>query len=188
MNPHASSNPGAPQRPPLGAFAVAGEGAVSALQFREAMSNLATAVSVITTAGPAGVAGVTCSAVCAVSDAPPLVLACLHAKSAVNGVIKANGVLCVNSLGAAQAELSQMFAGVGGVPMAERFTVGVWDALATGAPRCREALVSLDCAVVEAREVGTHSVFVARVLAAVEGAAADPLIYHRRNYATKRPI
>ncbi len=192
MTPQPSDRHDAPAPPPGGVFALAGDGGtpgdVSALQFREAMSSLATAVSVVSTAGPGGVAGVTCSAVCAVSDAPPLLLVCLHAQGAANAVIKANRVLCVNCLHAGQTALSQLFAGAGRVPMAERFAAGGWDTLLTGSPYCREALVAFDCAVLEAREVGTHSMFVGKVLATAQGAAADPLIYHRRNYATRTPL
>jgi len=51
---------------------------VPAIEFRNALSRLATAVSVVTTDGPAGTAGVTCSAVCALSDEPAMVLVCVH--------------------------------------------------------------------------------------------------------------
>ena len=82
---------------------------VPAAEFRSALSRLATTVSVITTDGPAGVAGVTCSAVCALSDEPAMVLVCIHGKSATNAAIKANRVFCVNSL---QAEQRESVAGV----------------------------------------------------------------------------
>ena len=90
---------------------------VPATEFRGALSRLATTVSVITTDGPAGIAGVTCSAVCALSDDPAMVLVCIHGKSATNAAIKANQVFCVNSLQAEQSELSQAFAGIGSIPM-----------------------------------------------------------------------
>jgi flavin reductase (DIM6/NTAB) family NADH-FMN oxidoreductase RutF len=156
---------------------------VPAAEFRNALSRLATSVSVITTDGPAGIAGVTCSAVCALSDEPAMVLVCIHGKSATNAAIKANGVLCVNSLQAEQRELSQAFAGVGSIPMKERFTLTDWDALVTGAPRCKRALVSLDCEVADVHDVGTHSIFTARVLATTES-EGNPLLYQRRAYAT----
>jgi flavin reductase (NADH)/flavin reductase/chlorophenol-4-monooxygenase component 1 len=159
---------------------------VPAAEFRNALSRLATTVSVITTDGPAGAAGVTCSAVCALSDEPPMVLVCIHGKSATNAAIKANRVFCVNSLQADQRNLSQAFAGIGSIPMKERFMLTDWDALVTGAPRCKHALVTLDCEVAEVRDVGTHSVFTARVLATKESEAGEPLLYQRRAYATTR--
>jgi flavin reductase (DIM6/NTAB) family NADH-FMN oxidoreductase RutF len=40
----------------------------------------------------------------------------------------------------------------------------------------------------EAREVGIHSVLIARVLATAQGASAEPLIHHRQQYATTRAL
>ncbi len=161
---------------------------VSSPEFREALSKVTAAVTIVTTDGPAGRAGVTCSAVCSVSDAPPTIVACVHRESAANRIIKANGVLCVNCLHADQQPLSQIFAGAGCVPMAERFADGRWAALTTGAPCCTDAMVALDCEVLEIREIGTHSLFVAKVLLTAHAGPAEPLIYHRRAYATTRSL
>jgi len=158
----------------------------SANEFREAMSRVASSVSIICTDGPHGIAGFTCSAVCSVTDEPPTVMVCVNRKSAANAVIKANGVLCVSSLGADQVELSQIFAGVGRVPMNERFAGPNWAVLATGSPYCKTSRVALDCRVVEIREIGTHSVIFAEVLATAHAGGDEPLIYHSRNYATLR--
>jgi flavin reductase (NADH)/flavin reductase/chlorophenol-4-monooxygenase component 1 len=162
--------------------------AVTAQQFRDAMSQITTPVSVITTDGPAGRSGMTCSAVCAASDTPPMIIACVHGASAANRIFKANGVLCVNSLSAAQSDLSQLFASSRGVPMEERFASGDWGTLATGSPCHRNALTALDCEVLDIREAGTHSVFFAKVLATGIVQPLEPLVYHRRAYATTRQI
>jgi len=161
---------------------------VSASTFRGAMAQFTTAVSVIATDGPAGIAGLTCSAVCAISDTPATLAVCVHGKSAANGVIKANGVLSVNCLHADQMHLSQAFAGVGKMPMAERFAMSDWGVLVTGAPCCKDALVSLDCRIVEVRDVATHSIFVVSVLATAESRNRQPLIYQQRTYATTRSL
>jgi flavin reductase (NADH)/flavin reductase/chlorophenol-4-monooxygenase component 1 len=161
---------------------------VSQLQFRGAMANFATAVSVIATDGFAGMAGLTCSAVCSVSDTPATLAVCVHGKSAANAIIKANGVLSVNCLHADQRDLSQAFAGVGKVPMADRFAMASWTVLTTGAPCCRDALVVLDCEIDEVRDIGTHSVFIVRVVATAEASNLQPLIYQQRDYATTRAL
>jgi len=70
--------------------------------------------------------------------------------------------------------------------MKERFILTDWDALVTGAPRCKHALVALDCEIADVRDVGTHSVFTARVLATKESEGGEPLLYQRRAYATAR--
>jgi flavin reductase (DIM6/NTAB) family NADH-FMN oxidoreductase RutF len=155
-------------------------------EFREAMSRVASSVSIVCTDGPHGIAGFTCSAVCSVTDDPPTIMVCVNRKSAANAIIKANGVLCVSSLGADQVELSQMFAGVGQVPMIERFAGPNWGVLATGSPYCKSSRVALDCRVADTREVGTHSVIFAEVLSTAHAGGNEPLIYHSRNYATLR--
>jgi flavin reductase (NADH)/flavin reductase/chlorophenol-4-monooxygenase component 1 len=161
---------------------------ISAQQFREALSRVASSVSVVATGGAHGIAGFTCSAVCSVTDDPPTIMVCVHHKSAANAIIKANGVLCVSSLAAEQVELSQMFAGVGRVPMSERFSGPHWGVLATGSPYCTQARLALDCRVADIREVGTHSVIFAEVISAVHASDGEPLIYHSRNYATLRHV
>jgi chlorophenol-4-monooxygenase component 1 len=161
---------------------------VSADEFREALSRVAASVSIVTTDGAHGIAGFTCSAVCAVTDEPPTILVCVNRKSAANAIIKANGVLCVSSLGADQVALSQMFAGVGKVPMDERFGGSQWSLLSTGSPYCKTSRVALDCRIAEVREVGTHSIFFAEVLSTAHATGDEPLIYHSRNYATIRNV
>lgn len=161
---------------------------VSAEMFRAAVGNLATAVSIVATDGPAGRAGMTCSAVCAVSAVPPTILACVHNQSAAHAVIKANGVFAVSILSAEQGSLSQVFAGIGNVPMFDRFASGTWEVLATGAPYRADALCALDAVLLAAHEIGTHSIFVGRVVAVSDGAMMEPLIHHRRAYATTRPL
>jgi flavin reductase len=66
--------------------------------FREAMSRLGAAVHIITTAGGAGKAGATATAVCSVTDSPPTLLVCLNRRSQTNPVVLENGVFCVNTL------------------------------------------------------------------------------------------
>lgn len=161
---------------------------VGADAFRAALGNLATAVSVVATDGPAGRAGLTCSAVCAVSATPPTILACIHQRSAAHAAIKANGVLAVSILGAKQGALSQLFAGVGCVPMAERFAPDAWRVLATGAPCHRDAMSALDAVLIAAHEVGTHTVFIARVIVVADSMVSEPLIHYRRAYATTHPV
>jgi flavin reductase (DIM6/NTAB) family NADH-FMN oxidoreductase RutF len=157
-------------------------------EFREAMSRVVSSVSIVSTDGPHGIAGFTCSAVCSVTDEPPTIMVCVNRKSAANAVIKANAVLCVSSLCADQIELSRMFAGVGRVPMQERFAGADWGVLATGSPYCKTSRVALDCRVADSREIGTHSVLFAEVLSALHTNDGDPLIYYSRNYATIRQI
>ena len=51
---------------------------IEATDFRNAMSLLTTAVNVITTSGETGMHGFTASAVCSVTDTPPMLLVCFQ--------------------------------------------------------------------------------------------------------------
>lgn len=151
--------------------------------FREAMARLGAAVSLVTTTGPAGRGGCTASAVCSVTDDPPTLLVCLNRGGEMHRLVKGNGVLCVNTLAAAQEALSPLFAGATGQRVDERFVDGDWRVLETGAPVLEGAVVSFDCVVSQVTEVGTHGVFFCAVAAIALGSPHDEaLIYFRRRY------
>jgi flavin reductase len=123
-----------------------------------------------------------------VSDSPPTILVCISRKSVANEFLKANRVLCVNALCETQIELSNLFSGVGQVPMAERFADESWRRLQTSSPHSRNAVAAFDCVISDVREIGTHSIFLAEVLAAACSADRTPLVYRSREYATTRTI
>ncbi len=102
--------------------------------FRDAMARLGAAVSVVTTDGPGGLAGMTASAVCSVTDTPPTLLVCINRASPSCDVFASNGVLCVNALASGQRAISDRFAGRTGLASANRFDDTEWGRLVTGAP------------------------------------------------------
>jgi len=157
-------------------------GLVDRQEYRNAMARLGAAVSIITTTGVDGDAGFTASAVCSVTDDPPTLLVCMNRGGSLHDAIKANGVLCVNTLAAAQEHLSPLFAGFVDVPMAEWFDAAAWTTLVTGSPVLADAVVSFDCRIAQVTEVGTHSVLFCEVLAIQAGPAHEGLIYFGRSY------
>lgn len=150
--------------------------------YRNAMARLGAAVNVITTVGPDGRRGLTASAVCSVTDDPPILLLCINRTSDNHEPLKTNGVLCVNTLSASQEDLSPLFAGMTGVPQEDRFQTGTWTTLATGAPVLQGAVVSFDCTIAEMHDVGTHTVFFCAVQAIQLGDNPEGLIYFERAY------
>src|SRR3954463_3425403 len=134
--------------------------------FRDAMSQFGSAVSVITTDGPGGRHGFTCTAVCSVTDEPATVLVCVHRNSRSNPALKANLVLCVNLLNADQEDVSALFAGQTGEDVEARFGKVSWSTRKTGAPVFDQAVAILDCSIAEIKEFGTHTIMFARVYAA----------------------
>ncbi len=155
---------------------------VSRDDYREAMARLGAAVNVITTAGPGGRAGFTASAVCSVTDTPPTLLICANRSNDSYAALKANGVVCVNTLTGGQEDMSPVFAGLTSHSMDARFDSGYWYTLATGAPVLQDAAVAFDCRIDKAVEVGTHDVFFCIVEAVQLGSVHEGLIYYARGY------
>ena len=155
---------------------------VEPMAFREAMCRLGAAVHVITTAGPCGKTGATATAVCSVSDAPPMLLMCLNRRSQTNPAVVENGVFCVNTLGDGGAEIADIFAGRTGVSGSDRFGSGDWTVLTTASPVLASAVAVFDCRIVEVRSVGSHNVFFGAVEAVRLGPGGPVLVYHDRAY------
>src|ERR1700688_3411261 len=155
---------------------------VDAAAFRDAMSRLGAAVHVVTTAGPGGKTGFTATAVCSVTDQPAMLLVCLNRRSNSAPLLAQNGVFCVNTLGAAESKLADIFAGRSGVHLEERFSVGEWVTLKTGSPVLTTAVVAFDCRTVEIKAVASHNVIFGAVQAVRLGPSGPALVYHDRAY------
>ncbi len=156
--------------------------AIDKQAFRDAMARLGAAVNVVTTDGPAGRYGFTASAVCSVTDEPPMLLVCVNRSNNSYRATKANGILCVNVLTHAQQALSPVFGGLTDVPQSRRFSYGSWTSMVTGAPVLIGAAVSFDCRVVQAVAAGTHDVLFCEVEDLRTGEDREGLIYFGRSY------
>ncbi len=157
--------------------------------FRDAMARLAAPVNVITSNGPGGLCGCTASAVCSVSDEPPIVLVCINRSSRNNAVLKQNQRLCVNVLRADQQDIALQFSRSGsdvverfaGVAMSEPQEDFAVDGI-PGSPMLDDALVSLDCSITGSTEVGSHTVFYCTVESTRFGTSGAGLVYFERDF------
>jgi flavin reductase len=168
-----------------GAFTAVGPDPIASIEpaaFREAMSRLGAAVHVVTTAGLAGKTGFTATAVCSVSDKPAMLLVCLNRRSSSAPLLAQNGVFCVNTLGAGEEKLADLFAGRSGAQLAERFSLGEWTTLKTGAPVLASAIVAFDCRTIETKAMASHNVVFGAVEAVRVGRGGAVLVYHERAY------
>ena len=147
--------------------------------FRDAMAKLGAAVTIVTTAGAAGRAGFSATAVCSVSDTPPTMLVCLNRSSSAYNAVTANGVLCINILAGEHEDLSRLFGGK--TPVAERFAAASWSTLVTGSPALDGALASLDCEVHTVSDGHSHDIFICQVKA-MRQQEGSGLIYFNRRY------
>lgn len=162
--------------------ASAGRSGVDTALFREGMSRVAAAVHVVTTDGPAGRAGFTATAVTPVTDDPASLLVCVNASGRTAKALITNGLFCVNTLGVGDVPVADAFAGRANLQGLDRFTVGTWDVLETGAPLLTTSLAAFDCRLDDARLVASHYVIVGQIVAVRLGEEQPALTYKGRLY------
>jgi flavin reductase (DIM6/NTAB) family NADH-FMN oxidoreductase RutF len=150
--------------------------------FREVMADVATPVTVVTSAVDGVPHGTTVSAFASLSMTPPMVLVALDRSSGLLRVIRKAGSFGINILGRHQARQGLGFARKGG---AEKFDGVSWS-LDRALPRLAHAPGWIACEAAQFVEGGDHIVIFGRVLAA-EALAGGPLTYHARTFGTHRP-
>src|SRR6266513_2654882 len=77
--------------------------------FREVFGRFATGVAVITSAGPAGIGGMTANALCSLSLDPLLALVCFENEARTLPIVRDAGRFAVNVLSAEQEHLAGVF-------------------------------------------------------------------------------
>jgi len=150
--------------------------------YRAIMRHQAGAVTIIAVGKPGHRTGLTATAVCSVTDAPPTILVCINRKASAHAPIMAEKSFTVNMLARPQTDLALRFSGRAGVEGEDRFDADAWTTLVTGAPILKGAIASLDCEVTEFRDMSTHSVFIGRVVAGTADETIDPLLYFRGEF------
>jgi flavin reductase (DIM6/NTAB) family NADH-FMN oxidoreductase RutF len=146
--------------------------------FRRALSQFATGVTVVTTRDASGrPAGLTVNAFCSVSLTPPLVLVCIDRRSDSHAGFRESGLFNVSVLSEDQQDLSRRFA-TGG---AAKFDGLSLPAGANGVAVIPGAVSVLECRVHAAHEAGDHVVYVGEVTG-LGGQPGRPLLYHSSAY------
>lgn len=148
------------------------------------MSKVACTVTVVTTDGAAGRAGVTVSAMSSVSadGDNPTMLVCVHHLSPAVPLMVENGCFCTNILCEEQRQVSDVFAGIQETENGDKFDCAEWHTMATGSPRLQRAVASFDCRILSADRVGTHHIFIGAVQQVHVEAERSPLLYAERDY------
>ena len=150
-------------------------------EFRAAMREIPSVVTIVTTSVDGSRHGLTATAVASVSADPPPVLVCVHRATRSAAAICAAGRFGVNFLGAEHAELARSFAAPT-VDLEDRFRRARWRDGPSGTPLLLDALVAFDCLVVNQIDSGTHVILVGQVLD-VRGREGRALIYRRGGFA-----
>ncbi len=160
-------------------------GKFDARDYRKALGQFATGVTVVTTTTKEGRrVGITVNSFSSVSLNPPLVLWSI-AKNAASypDFIHATHFV-VNVLAAGQHHLSRQFA----TPLADKFMDVECAESADGLPRLCGALAHFVCRVVEKHDGGDHVILIGEVLE-YKSYEGEPLVFHSGRYrvATRHP-
>jgi flavin reductase ActVB len=151
---------------------------ISNVEFRAALSNFASGVTVVTTIDASGkMHGITVSAFCSVSLEPPMVLICIEKTTASHYAFEESEIFVVNILEESQADVSERFAS----PYLDKFDGVEFELGSLAAPMLKGALVNLECRLRHSLNGGDHSIFVGEVEDAIF-AVGRPLVYFSSDY------
>lgn len=151
--------------------------AIGPSDFKNLMRGVASTVSVVTTVHEGEPHGMTATAFSSVSADPPMVLIVLNKTTRSHPLISASRLFIVNMLQEGQVELSARFAG----KVDDQFAGIRWRPGRTGAPILNDVLSYFECETVSEVDVGTHTIFVGRVIGG-EASGKPPLLYHCGQY------
>jgi flavin reductase (DIM6/NTAB) family NADH-FMN oxidoreductase RutF len=149
---------------------------VEASEFREALRNLASGVAIVATGAGEARRGLTASSVTSICADPPCLLVSVNTKSEAHDSILANGYFGISLLKTGQEALARHFAGLDGVGGADRFRNAPWSEGATGAPLLDTAICAIDCVLQQHQIVGSHGIFIGRIVATRRLCAGNPVI------------
>lgn len=155
--------------------------------FKRAMGQFASGVTVVTTKHGETPIGVTASSFTSLSLDPPLVLVSLNKKLFTHNVIAESGFFAVNVLSARQLEIGMRFAGMK-PEIKDRFAGLKTHTAVTGSPLLPDSLAWVDCTVWATYDGGDHTIFVGEVKDLSVSELDMPLLYHNRLWRRSEAI
>lgn len=150
-------------------------------KYRNVMRHQAGAVTIIAVGDSGARTGLTATAVCSLSDTPPMLIACVNRNASAHAPILQARCFSINLLALDQQDLARRFSSKK-VLGEDRFDAEAWDTLVTGAPLLKGAVANLDCAVADVHDFETHSIFIGLVKEARFREDAQPLLYFRGDF------
>ena len=111
-------------------------------KYRNVMRHQAGAVTIIAVGAAGNRTGLTATAVCSLTDSPPMVIACVNRSASAHAPIQSGQCFSINLLASDQNELARRFSSKK-LEGEARFDADTWDTLATGAPVHREDALDL---------------------------------------------
>lgn len=154
------------------------------MQFRKALRQFATGVTVITTfCEKRGPLGFTANSFNSVSLSPPLILWSLSNKSRNRSAFEMAQHYGVNILGVDQLELASRFAS----PSDDRFAGVCWRLSSFRVPLLDGCAAWFECKSRTQYEIGDHTLFIGEVMK-FGRSDEQPLIYSEGSYGTSAPV
>ncbi|WP_174734998.1 flavin reductase family protein [Mesobacillus harenae] len=146
-------------------------------EFRNAIGCFSTGITVITVKGEGDTHAMTANAVSSVSLSPPVVLICIDHRAKCLNLIHEAGFFGVNILKDSQIDISRHFAN----QKCEDDPQFKFITTEEGAPLLENALVNLNCKVIQSVVVGDHTVFFGEVLN-LNTEDGTPLCFYKGQY------
>lgn len=155
---------------------------LSPKEFRMAMGNFATGITIITVDLDGEVHGMTANAVASVSLDPLLALVCVDHKTHTHGHLQTKRRFGINVLSESQQVISEYYARADrNHDRAEQEAGARFERTPHGTPVLRDALAYLECRLYSVQEAGDHSIFIAEVENVVVR-NGHPLLFFRGAY------
>jgi flavin reductase (DIM6/NTAB) family NADH-FMN oxidoreductase RutF len=158
------------------------ESEVTSGDFRNAMRQLTSGVSVITAGRGRDISGMTVTSVSSLSVDPPALIVSVNRESSSWPLVKRYGFFGVNILTSDQIDIAERFTGKGGLKGADRFAGARWTTRASGVPLLVGALAAIDCEVEDIVERHSHAIVIGRVLDVAVSARTAALAYWQGRY------
>jgi flavin reductase (DIM6/NTAB) family NADH-FMN oxidoreductase RutF len=152
--------------------------AITNEEFRRALSRFVSGVTVVTLKDKNGTShGITVSAFSSVSLEPPLVLVCIDNEAGSHYAFHEGRRFVVNILSEEQAEHSNQFAS----QIPDKFINIHHHEGLEGIPVLKDALVNLECRLVNHHVAGDHTIFIGEIEQAHVN-EGNPLVYYQGDY------
>jgi len=158
---------------------------ISTNEFKAGMRRLVSGVSLVTTLSAEEKHGTIVTSVTSVSADPPTLLICLNRGNSCHDAVMSSRVFCVNLLARRSEEISRRFASPQN--REQRFQVGNWTTLVTGAPVLQDAMASFDCRVSHSIEAHSHTIFLGHIEDIRLAETLPPLLYGSGMYGDFTP-
>jgi flavin reductase (DIM6/NTAB) family NADH-FMN oxidoreductase RutF len=126
--------------------------------------------------GPRGFLALSATHLCA---DPPMLMVSVDKKTSAFQTMVEGGHFAINYLSTDQADLAGPFGGKGDLKGADRFQLGSWTKLATGAPILEGAAGAIDCKIEEIIERFGTAIVIGRVMDFASAPDVTPLISYR---------